>query len=199
MTGRALAFASTLVVLAGVVASAAASCTNSDLLIAAIDPAGVPCIRINSPVEGQCVEVSAAPGAYVPVTLDGLGLNGYFALRPPGACNFLSNCGYVELSVRNADDPTSTPTVNNVGSSTVVDLLFDHRIANRYGHFEISVRLLDDDGNPWVEPGDAGADASVALCANTEGDGPYLAKVTITTMPSCNGADMDAGTDDDGG
>jgi hypothetical protein len=199
MTGRAFAFASTFVVLLGAVVSAAASCTGDDLLVGAIAPAGVPCLRITSPVDGQCVALSAAPGAYIPVSLDGLGLSGYFALRPPGACQGLSNCGYVEVSVRDLADPSATPVVNNLGSSTVVDVLFDHRIADRYGSFEITVRLLADDGSAWKVPDDAGPDASAAPCANAGGDGPYVARVTVTTMPSCEvGLEMDAGTDDAG-
>jgi hypothetical protein len=172
MTRRALAFVCAVLFggLGGV--TIASSCVDETTTAAYTGATGIPSVTIVSPTSGSCVEV--APGvnafgvdAFVPVEIS---LGTTFILRPPGACLGLTNCGQVRLTVNGSD--------NNVSAATIVDVDFSG-FAVPYGTQNIQVELIDDQGDPWILPADAGAPGSDF--------GPYTSTVTITTAASCEG------------
>jgi hypothetical protein len=148
----------------------ASSCATESLPPGYTGPVGTPSVAIASPTPGSCVEVAAGPGAFVPVELSLTN----FIFRPPGGCIGLSNCGQAKLTVNGL--------FNNVTATNIVDIDFDGPIASPYGTLNLEVELIDDQGDPWILPADAGAGGGPVT-----NYGPYTTTTTITTAMVCEG------------
>ena len=169
---RALAFAAVVVSCASAAAVGLNACSSETTgTTDTTCSTEAPTLEIVSPAEGACVPVSDGPDAFVPVVVRAK----HFKLVPPGGCNGCVNCGHLALFVNG--------TQNNTGVSSIIDVLFQGKIPDRFADLELEVKLVDDDGNPWQPPVDAGADSGTTV------EGSVLAAaVRITTASSCDGS-----------
>jgi hypothetical protein len=180
---RAFAFAFVLSLCATAVA-AAPSCTSETTATAVPGCSTLePSLAIVSPADGACVEVSGGDDAFIPVIVS----TPNFLVRPPGTCSDCSNCGHVALTVNGL--------ANNTSSTSVVDLLFSGNIASHYGDLELTVTLVDDDGNPWVFTPDGGTGSDAGKTTY----GPLSQTVKITTKASCGSSSSSSSTSSSSG
>lgn len=170
---RAFAFATVLAL--GVTALAAAPSCSTET--AAVIDTGCPAtgttpkLTIASPAEGACVEVSAGKDAYIPVVV----IAENFKLDPPGTCNECESCGHLQLDVNGQ--------YNNSAATSIVDVVFQGKIASRYGELELKVTLVGEDGAPWAPAVDGGTgDAGDAGQTAVQ---PVTATVKVITAKSC--------------
>jgi hypothetical protein len=170
MTGRAFASLSALS-LAALVAYAAASCLDETTPSTVVVATGTPSISIYAPGDGACIPLTGGKDDFitVAVTVD----NSTFYLRPPGACTNLGNCGHLQLDVDGV--------YNNSSATSLVDVIFEGKIANHFGEKTLTVTLVDDNGNPWLQSvdGDAGDGGDAGP------NGPFSASVKIVGKTSC--------------
>ncbi len=187
MTGRAFAFASSLV-LGALCAQGAASCTTTDDTLINIGPTGAPTLSVVSPLSGACIEIPDPKSLVgIPIIVN---VEGTFFLRPPGACVGYNNCGHLLLEVGPAGSDGGAP--NAVSASSLIDLV-PSTLAMPYGDLTLTLLLVDDFGNPWlITDNDAGL-------LPGEYNGPFSTQITIHTAPTCGDSGVvDAGSSDAG-
>jgi hypothetical protein len=193
MTGRALAFTSTLFLVA-LCAYGAPSCNSTATVVTFSGYNGTPTFSIISPLPGECIAAPNASSLSIPVTID---VGGTFYLRPPGtACADTYNCGFAQLYVNNI--------LNNAAGSATVDAnLTSSTGAGIEGTYTLTVQLVVDvDDGGGTDIFSTGADASTAAAdaGSVPPNGLYTTSVTITVAASCwDGGSGDAGPSDAGG
>lgn len=196
------AFPSFRALLALAALSPAVACSSTSSSSGTIDPAALPVLVITSPASGACVDVPQDRDAdiLVGVSLEPReGETSYtFTLAAPGTCGATSACGYVLLSVRDADGKYKP---NNAGITDTIAVV-STAAAPLSGEIEVQAKLVADDGSAMLDAESKEITATVTLTAKAScggGTGGSGGATTSSGSGGSGGTTTSSGTGGSGG
>ena len=144
-------------------------CTDETTAATSTGPTGRITLVVKSPANGVCTAVGDDAFAEVPIVVD----VDNAVLRPPGTCGVYTQCGHLELQVNGIP--------NNAGATEVIPVLL-RKLAEPLGDFDVSLRIVKDDG-------------TYVLDSTSETGAVLEAHVALVTRASCpSGAGGGGGT-----